>query len=77
MTISAKRWKTRRGGFKGKLLEATPAHMPIPNRVFSREIKDHLTKETVVRILSVTSSSNALSTSNSMIISVPRNRLAI
>jgi hypothetical protein len=75
--ISAGRWKLRKEGSKGKLLEATLAHVLIPSKVSSRGIKDQLTRETVVSILSETSSSNALSTSNSLEISVPRNRPTI
>jgi hypothetical protein len=75
--ISAGRWKLIKEGSKGKLLEATLAHVLIPSKVSSRGIKDQLTRETVVSILSETSSSNALSTSNSLEISVPRNRPTI
>jgi hypothetical protein len=75
--ISTRRWKLRREGSKGKLLEATLAHVLIPSKVSSRGIKDQLTRETVVSILSGTSSSNALSISNSLEINVPHNRLAI
>ena len=48
-----------------------------PQQGFSRGIKDHLTRETMVSILSVPSSSNTLSTNNSLVISVPRNRSTI
>jgi hypothetical protein len=75
--ISARRWKLRRKGSKGKLLEATLAHVLIPSKVSSQGIKDQLIRETVVSILSGTSSSNALSISNSLEINVPHNRLAI
>ena len=36
--ISARKWKLRREGSKGKLLEATLAHVLIPSKVSSRGI---------------------------------------
>jgi hypothetical protein len=35
--ISVKRWKPRRGGFKGKLLEVTPARVPISVGFLAKE----------------------------------------